>query len=82
MTLTVDQKAARARALLADEVLQAALADLRAEKVAILTGRTPDEQMREARHAVWALDALKARLQSIIDDADLAAARQKKGGTV
>jgi hypothetical protein len=82
VTLTVDQRAARARALLADEVLQEALAGLRAEKVAILTGRTPDEDMREARHAVWALDAIKARLQSFIDDQAMAEARLKKGGTV
>lgn len=75
------QKAGRARALLSDEVLGEVLDGLRDEQVAIFAGRSTDEEMKEARHMVWALDAVRTRLQSFCDDAKMLE-RRKKGGTV
>lgn len=66
--MDIKQKASRARALLGDLVLREAIDGLREEQLAIFTGRAPAEAVTEARHMVWALDALEARLQSFSDD--------------
>lgn len=79
--LDVAQKASRARALLSDEILAEVLDGLRAEQVAVFEGRSTDEQLKEARHMVWALDAVRARLQSLCDDMKMLE-RRKRGGTV
>jgi hypothetical protein len=66
--MDVKQKASRARALLGDLVLREVIDGLREEQLAIFGGRAPTEAVIEARHMVWALDALEARLQSFSDD--------------
>lgn len=66
--MDIKQKASRARALLGDLVLREVIDGLREEQLAIFTGRAPAEAVTEARHMVWALDALEARLQSFSDD--------------
>ncbi|MEY4863754.1 MAG: hypothetical protein RLZ51_1849 [Pseudomonadota bacterium] len=76
--MDIKQKASRARALLGDLVLREAIDGLRADQIAIFTGRAPDEVLIEARHMVWALDALEARLQSFSDDEAVFDRRQSK----
>lgn len=78
MSIDIIQKAARARALLADPTLREALDSLRADKIKIFTGQGPVEALQEARHAVWSLDALEARLKSFVDDEALFKRRQPK----
>jgi hypothetical protein len=76
--MDIKQKASRARALLSDPILREVIDGLRADQVAIFTGRAPDEVLTEARHMVWALDALEARLQSFSDDEVIFDKRQMK----
>lgn len=76
--MDIKQKASRARALLGDLVLREAIDGLKEEQVAIFTGRAPAEAVTEARHMVWALDALEARLQSFADDELVFDKRQSK----
>jgi hypothetical protein len=76
--MDIRQKASRARALLGDPVLREAIDGLRDEQVAVFSGRAPDEAVIEARHMVWALDALQARLQSFSDDEAVLEKRQSK----
>jgi len=76
--MDIKQKASRARALLGDPVLREAIDGLRDEQVAVFSGRAPDEAVIEARHMVWALDALQARLQSFSDDEAVLEKRQSK----
>jgi hypothetical protein len=76
--MEIKQKASRARALLGDLVLREAIDGLRAEQLAVFTGRAPGEAVTEARHMVWALDALEARLQSFSDDEAVFDKRQSK----
>lgn len=76
--MDIKQKASRARALLGDLVLREAIDGLKDEQVAIFTGRAPAEAVTEARHMVWALDALEARLQSFSDDEAIFVRRQSK----
>lgn len=71
-------RAERAKLLLQDETLGEAISSLRQQHIDTFTGQAPAEQVMEARHAVWALDALKARLQSYIDDAVILKKRQNK----
>lgn len=72
------QRGERAKLLLQDTVLLEALDSLRQQHIDTFTGKAPAEQVMEARHAVWALDALQARLQSYIDDAAILRKRQSK----
>lgn len=76
--MDIKQKASRSRALLGDPVLREAIDGLREEKIAIFTGRAPAEAVTEARHMVWALDALEARLRSFSDDEAIFDRRQSK----
>ena len=76
--MDIKQKASRARALLGDLVLREAIDGLREEQVAIFTGRSAPEAVTEARHMVWALDALEARLKSFSDDELVFDRRQSK----
>lgn len=76
--MDIKQKASRARALLGDLVLREAIDGLREEQVAVFKGRAAPEAVTEARHMVWALDALEARLQSFADDELLFDRRQSK----
>lgn len=76
--MDIKQKASRARALLGDLVLREAIEGLRADQIAVFTGRHAPEAVTEARHMVWALDALEARLKSFIDDEAVFDKRQKK----
>ena len=76
--MTPEQRAHRASALLADEVLTGAVSDLKQEATQrLLSPATPPERLNEARHAVWALDAVMARLQAYVDE--LAVDRAKRG---
>jgi len=76
--MDIKQKASRARALLGDLVLREVIDGLREEQLAVFTGRAPAEAVTEARHMVWALDALEARLQSFSDDEAIFDRRQSK----
>lgn len=76
--MDIKQKASRARALLGDLVLREAIDGIKEEQVAIFTGRAPAEAVTEARHMVWALDALEARLKSFLDDEAIFDKRQSK----
>lgn len=76
--MDIKQKASRARTLLSDPVLQEVFAGLRSEQVAIFAGRAPAEAVTEARHMVWALDAIEARLVSFGDDEAVFDRRQSK----
>ena len=76
--MDIKQKASRARALLGDLVLREVIDGLREEQLAVFTGRAPAEAVTEARHMVWALDALEARLQSFSDDEAIFDKRQMK----
>lgn len=76
--MNAEQKARRAEALLRDEVLTGAVSDLKDEATQrLLSPATPPERLNEARHAVWALDAVMARLQAYVDE--LAIDRAKRG---
>jgi len=78
MSMTPEDRARRADALLRDQVLTGAVDDLRREATDRLLSRgTPPEQLSEARHAVWALDAVMARLQSYLDE--VVVADRKRG---
>lgn len=73
MSMTPEDRARRAEALLRDQVLTGAVADLRQEALdRLVSPATQPEKMSEARHAVWALDAVMARLQSYLDEVALA----------
>lgn len=76
--MDIEQRAARARALLGDPVLRDVIDTLRADQVAIFAGRAPAEAVTEARHMVWALDAIEARLRSVTDDATILERRKTK----
>lgn len=76
--MNVFTRADRAMLLLEDPVLREALDSLRKQHIDTFTGRAPVEQVQEARHAVWALDALQARLKSYVDDAVILQKRQNK----
>lgn len=76
--MDIKQKASRARALLSDLVLREAIDGLKDEQVAIFVGRAAPEAVTEARHVVWALDALEARLKAFIDDEAVFEKRQLK----
>jgi hypothetical protein len=76
--MDIKQKASRARALLGDPILREAIDGIRDDQVAIFTGRGPAEAVTEARHIVWALDALEARLKSLVDDEIVFDKRQSK----
>jgi hypothetical protein len=76
--MNIKQKASQARNLLADPVLREAIDGLRGDQVKVFTGRAPDEAVIEARHIVWALDALEARLASFTDDEVVFDRRQSK----
>jgi hypothetical protein len=76
--MDIKQKASRARALLGDLVLREVIDGLREEQLTIFKGRAPSEAVTEARHMVWALDALEARLQSFSDDEAIFDKRQMK----
>lgn len=76
--MDIKQKASRARALLGDLVLREVIDGLREEQLAVFKGRAPSEAVTEARHMVWALDALEARLQSFSDDEAIFDKRQMK----
>ena len=67
--MTPDDRAQRAAALLRDPVLTGAVSDLRQEAVErMLLPSLQADQLSEARHMVWALDAVMARLQAYVDE--------------
>lgn len=67
--MTPDQRAARAAALLRDELVTGTVTDLKKEATErLLSPATPPERLQEARQMVWALDAVIARLQSYVDE--------------
>lgn len=76
--MDVLRRADRAQLLLQDEVLNEALDGLMKQHIETFTGRGPEDAVMEARHAVWALEALRARLQSFVDDAAIFKKRQSK----
>ena len=76
--MDVTQKAQRARTLLADPLLREAIDGLRAEQMAVFAGRAPGEAVTEARHILWALEALEVRLGSYMDDEAVFRHRQTK----
>ena len=76
--MDVTQKAQRAQILLRDPLLREALDGLRAEQVAVFAGHAPGEAVSEARHILWALEALESRLGSYIDDEEVFRHRQSK----
>jgi hypothetical protein len=66
--MDIKHKAMQAKNLLADLVLREALDGLRQEQMEVFVGHGPIEALTEARHIMWSLDALEARLSSFIDD--------------
>lgn len=76
--MDVFRRADRAKLLLEDTVLMEAINSLKQQHIQTFTGRSPESAVMEARHAVWALDALLARLQSYEDDAVILKKRQSK----
>lgn len=76
--MDVLQKAARARNLLADPLLREAIDTLRTEQMDVFAGRAPAEAVTEARHVVWALEALEARLNTYLVDEAIFERRQAK----
>ena len=76
--MDIKQKASQARNLLANLVLREAIDGLRADQLAVFMGHAPNEAVTEARHVVWALDALEARLASFVDDEVVFDRRQSK----
>lgn len=80
MALDVKQRAQRAQQLIDDEVLGDVVANLREQWTDQFTGRgATDEEVKEARHMVWALDALRAGLQSVVDEAAILEHRNRRG---
>lgn len=76
--MTPEQRAARAAALLRDEVLTGAVADLTREATdRMLLKTTAVEQLSEARHMVWALQAVMDRLQAYVDEQAMLIRRNK-----
>lgn len=81
MSLTPEQKAYRAAALLADEVLIEVLDQLKAEKTAIFEGRAASQaDVEQARHMTWGFNEITVRLQSLVDDQKVRAHRSAKAG--
>jgi hypothetical protein len=76
--MDVTQKAQRAQILLRDPLLREAIDGLVAEQMAVFAGRAPVEAVTEARHIMWALEALEVRLGSYIDDEEVFRHRQNK----
>lgn len=67
--MTPEQRAARAAALLRDELVTGTVSDLKKEALdRLLSPATPPERLAEARQMVWALDAVIARLQAYVDE--------------
>jgi alpha-glucuronidase len=68
--LDIKQRAARARALLADENFRTVMDELRDEQVKIFlnSGSTDSEIREEAHSIVSALSKIEGRLQSAITD--------------
>jgi hypothetical protein len=80
MAMDVKQRASRAQQLMDDEVLGEVVASLREKWTDQFSGRdATDEEVREARHMVWALDELRAGLQSLVDEAKLLDHRNRRG---
>lgn len=76
--MDIVQKAARARTLIGDPLLREVIDGLTREQVAVFAGRAPAEAVIEARHIVWALEALEARLGSYLDDEAVFQRRQTR----
>jgi len=76
--MDIRNKAAQARNLLADPVFRDAIDGLREDQVKVFVGHGPVEAVTEARHIMWSLDALEARLSSFIDDGMVFDRRQTK----
>jgi hypothetical protein len=77
MSAPLTAKAARAKQLLDDPLVQEIVADLRTEATARTVARDSNsEEVDGARRMVWALDDLLARLQSLLDTDRLQARRK------
>jgi hypothetical protein len=75
------QRAARAKTLLDDDLLQEAFHVLENEQIGIFTGGSCDaEQIMEAHRMVRALRLLKSRLESVVTDGKLAERRLVRKG--
>jgi hypothetical protein len=73
------QRAAAARTLLADAILQEAFSVLYSQQVMVFSGNnaTP-EQIMTAHHKLIALESVKAELASIITDGDMLARQEER----
>lgn len=71
------RRAQRASELLQDEVLQSAVSMIKEELVGVFLYPTSSaEDIMEAHRTVGALDALRAKLQSFVDEAKFAERRK------
>jgi hypothetical protein len=73
------QRAAAARTVLADAILQEAFSVLYSQQVMVFSGNnaTP-EQIMTAHHKLRALESVKAELASIITDGDMLARQEER----
>jgi len=75
------QRAARARSLLEDPILNEAFSVLENTQIAVFTSLTcSDEQLREAHRMVRALRSVKEQLGTIVTDGRLLERRMEKKG--